>query len=144
MKINAQWLRHVEAWRESGLSLADYCRQQGLNRKTFLAWTRRIQAGLSMDQHGLLELISVQVAPAPVATAEASAIMLRLAHGFQLVKTCAELVEVLAKTSPSNGMSSLPSSLSTATSVRNMLAVTVKLSPPRRFLPPSSTAAWRR
>ena len=35
MKINAQWQRHVEAWRESGLSQADYCHQQGLNRKTF-------------------------------------------------------------------------------------------------------------
>jgi transposase len=32
--------------------------------------------------------------------------------------------------------------VSTATSVRNMLAVTVKPSPPRRFLPPSSTLAW--
>ena len=35
MKINAQWNRHVEAWRESGLSQADYCRQQNLNPKPF-------------------------------------------------------------------------------------------------------------
>ena len=40
MKINAHWLRHVETWRESGLSQADYCRQQGLNHKTFSVWTR--------------------------------------------------------------------------------------------------------
>jgi hypothetical protein len=64
--------------------------------------------------------------------------------GKDLVKTCAELVEVSAKTSPNNSMSNPPSSLSTATSVRNMLAVTVKPSPPRRFLPPSSMVAWRR
>ena len=33
--------RHVEAWRESGLNQANYCRQQGLNPKTFSAWARR-------------------------------------------------------------------------------------------------------
>jgi len=41
MKIYTEWYRHVEAWRESGLSQADYCRQQGLNPKTFSAWARR-------------------------------------------------------------------------------------------------------
>jgi len=29
MKIHTQWQQHVEAWRESGLSQAAYCRQQG-------------------------------------------------------------------------------------------------------------------
>ena len=49
MKINAQWQRHVEAWRESGLSQAGYCHQHGLNRKTFSLWTRRDQGDPSMD-----------------------------------------------------------------------------------------------
>jgi hypothetical protein len=62
--------------------------------------------------------------------------------GKDLVKTCAELVEVSAKTSPNNSMSSPPSSLSTATSVRNMLAATVKPSLPRPFHPLLSTVAW--
>ena len=31
MKINTQWQGHVEAWRESGLSQADYCQQHGLS-----------------------------------------------------------------------------------------------------------------
>jgi hypothetical protein len=83
MKIHTQWCRHVEAWRESGLSQADYCHQQGLNRKTFSLWTRRDQGDLSMDKNASLELISVQVS-APVVTAEASAIMLRFPHGAQL------------------------------------------------------------
>ena len=82
MKINAQWRRHVEAWRESGLSQADYCHQHGLNRKTFSLWTRREP---SMDRDTSLELISVQVSPSvPVATAEASALLLRFPHGAQL------------------------------------------------------------
>jgi len=85
MKINANWRRHVEAWRESGLSQADYCRQQNLNRKTFSLWTRRVRDDLSMSKDSPLELISVQVTPsAPAVTAEASPILLRLAHGAQL------------------------------------------------------------
>jgi hypothetical protein len=35
MKTHTQWRQHVEAWRESGLSQAEYCRQHGLNLKIF-------------------------------------------------------------------------------------------------------------
>ena len=84
MKINAHWYRHVEAWRESGLSQADYCRQQGLNHKTFSVWTRRVQVDLSLDKDAPLDLLPVQLEPsAPVASTQAS-VMLRLAHGAQL------------------------------------------------------------
>lgn len=87
MKINAQWRRHVEAWRGSGLSQADYCRQHGLNRKTFSLWTRRDQGDASRDRDRDTspELIAVQVSPSvPVASAEASTLLLRLPHGAQL------------------------------------------------------------
>jgi hypothetical protein len=85
MKIKTQWRRHVESWRVSGLSQADYCHQHGLNRKTFSLWTRRDQGDPSMDRDTSLELISVQVLPSgPVATAEASALLLRFPHGAQL------------------------------------------------------------
>ena len=65
MKINAHWRRHVEAWRESGLSQADYCRQQGLNHKTFSVWTRRVQVDLSLDKNAPLDLLAVQLEPSP-------------------------------------------------------------------------------
>jgi hypothetical protein len=86
MKIHAHWQRHVEAWRGSGLSQADYCRQQNLNRKTFSLWTRRVQEDLSMSKDDSpLELISVQVTPsAQAVTAETSPILLRFPHGAQL------------------------------------------------------------
>ena len=85
MKINTQWWRHVEAWRESGLSQADYCHQHGLNRKTFSLWTRRDQADSSMNRDTSLELISVQVSSSvPVTIPEASALLLRFPHGAQL------------------------------------------------------------
>ena len=100
MKINAPWRRHVEAWRESGLSQADYCRQQGLNPKTFSTWARRT---FPQDKDTPLEVISVQVTPsAPAATADTN-VILRLAHGAQLelstaVPPCwlAELLRCLA------------------------------------------------
>ena len=60
MKIYTEWYRHVEAWRESGLSQADYCRQQGLNPKTLSAWSRR---ALPIDKSAPLEIIAVQVMP---------------------------------------------------------------------------------
>jgi hypothetical protein len=86
MKINAQWRWHVEAWRGSGLSQADYCRQQGLNPKTFSVWTRRVlEDDLSLGMGPPLELMAVQVAPsAPPATAKAGALLLHLPHGVQL------------------------------------------------------------
>ena len=65
MKINTQWWRHVNAWRESGLSQADYCRQQGLNRKTFSLRTRRVQVDLSLDKDAPLELLPVQLELSP-------------------------------------------------------------------------------
>jgi hypothetical protein len=84
MKINAHWRRHVEVWRESGLSQADYCRQQGLNHKTFSVWTRRVQVDLSLDKSAALDLLPVQVEPSPSVASTQASMMLRLAHGAQL------------------------------------------------------------
>lgn len=84
MKINAHWRRHVEVWRESGLSQAEYCRQQGLNHKTFSVWTRRVQVDLSLDKNAPLDLLPVQLEPSPSVASTQASIMLRLAHGAQL------------------------------------------------------------
>jgi transposase-like protein len=81
MKIHTQWQRHVEAWRESGLSQADYCRQQGLNPKTLSAWSRR---ALPIDKSAPLEIIAVQVTPSAPAVITETSLILRLAHGAQL------------------------------------------------------------
>jgi hypothetical protein len=84
MKVNAHWRRHVEVWRESGLSQADYCRQQGLNHKTFSVWTRRVQVDLSLDKNAPLDLLPVQLEPSPSVASTQASMMLRLAHGAQL------------------------------------------------------------
>jgi acetyl-CoA acetyltransferase len=38
----AYWRVHVEAWRASGRSRADYCTAHGLSRKTFGWWAWRL------------------------------------------------------------------------------------------------------
>ncbi len=38
----AYWRVHVEAWRASGQSRADYCTAHGLSRKTFGWWAWRL------------------------------------------------------------------------------------------------------
>ena len=42
------WVDHIEAWRESGMSRAEYCQTHGLSRKTFGWWTWR----LDQEQRG--------------------------------------------------------------------------------------------
>ena len=81
MKINTQWWRHVKNWRESGLSQADYCRQQGLNPKTLSAWARR---ALPVDKDTPLEVIAVQVTPSEQAVIADTNLILRLGHGAHL------------------------------------------------------------
>ncbi|MBK7491028.1 MAG: IS66 family insertion sequence element accessory protein TnpB, partial [Nitrosomonas sp.] len=35
---------HIEAWQTSGMSQAAYCREHGLNTKTFGTWVRKHRA----------------------------------------------------------------------------------------------------
>ena len=36
------WVEHIEAWRASGVSRAEYCQAHGLSRKTFGWWIWRL------------------------------------------------------------------------------------------------------
>ena len=36
------WVEHIEAWRASGVSRAEYCQTHELSRKTFGWWTWRL------------------------------------------------------------------------------------------------------
>jgi transposase-like protein len=92
MKINPQWQRHVQAWRESGMSQADYCRQQGLNPKTFSKWARGESPG---EPTAPLEVIPVQVTPSSPATE--AAVVLKLTRGVQLELSTAVSPRWLAK-----------------------------------------------
>ena len=36
------WLVHIEAWRKSGLTQSEYCRQSQLSRDAFAYWKKRL------------------------------------------------------------------------------------------------------
>lgn len=63
---------HIEAWQTGGMSQAAYCREQGLNTKTFGNWVRKHRADQVI---GPAALVPVTIKPV-----QASANTLRL-HG---------------------------------------------------------------
>ena len=42
--IRLEWRRHVEQWRDSGLSGAEFCRRRQLSLQRFYAWRHRLDA----------------------------------------------------------------------------------------------------
>jgi len=81
MKNPTQPSQHVASWRASGLTQADYCRQQAINPKTFSKWTRD---ELHLDQDIPFQVIPVQVAPSPEIAAAPTPLILRFKQGTQL------------------------------------------------------------
>ena len=45
------WSLHVEAWRQSGMARADYCRQHGLSTKTFERWMKHLISKEEAREH---------------------------------------------------------------------------------------------
>jgi hypothetical protein len=39
----AYWKKHLEAWKESGFSIADYCELEDLAKSTFSYWKRKVE-----------------------------------------------------------------------------------------------------
>jgi transposase-like protein len=54
---------HIEAWQTSGMSQAAYCREHGLNTRTFGNWVRKHRAGQVIRSP---ELVPVTIKPMPV------------------------------------------------------------------------------
>ncbi|MGC9196618.1 MAG: IS66 family insertion sequence element accessory protein TnpA [Syntrophobacteraceae bacterium] len=38
------WERHIEKWKTSGLTQAEYCRKNGINIRSFYRWKRKTDA----------------------------------------------------------------------------------------------------
>jgi hypothetical protein len=59
LKLHAIWREHIRRQVQSGLSIAQFCAQEGLPAKSFYAWKRRVQ---------LIDLAEPRAAlPAPAA-----------------------------------------------------------------------------
>lgn len=58
------WGAQVGAWRRSGLTQAEFCRRQGLRRKLFCSWKRRL-VPTSVVQDSPARFVAVTVRPEP-------------------------------------------------------------------------------
>jgi len=56
---------HIEAWQTSGMTQAAYCREHGLNTKTFGNWVHKHRAGQVIRSP---ELVPVTIKPMPMPT----------------------------------------------------------------------------
>ena len=62
----AYWRVHVEAWRASGQSRADYCTAHGLSRKTFGWWAWRLdRQGRPAPADPAAHFLPVEIAEVP-------------------------------------------------------------------------------
>lgn len=50
------WVKKVESWKESGLSKAEYCRREGINRGTFSTWSHRYKTQIEGERKGFVEI----------------------------------------------------------------------------------------
>ena len=46
----SRWLRHVERWKESGLSVNKYCIENGINKNSFRYWIERDKKNLKSEK----------------------------------------------------------------------------------------------
>jgi hypothetical protein len=83
----AAWAGVVERWRQSGLSKAGFCRQEGLRTWQFDYWCRRLAAGsrgpeLCPEAAGFVPLRFAPEAAGSGVTLVVGAVRLELAAGF--------------------------------------------------------------
>ena len=65
MTTQAQQIRHIKVWQMSGLTQAAYCREHGLNGKTFGGWLRAYRDVQKRNQRTALIPVTVKpTAPA--------------------------------------------------------------------------------
>ena len=78
--LSAQSLRHIENWRNSGLSQAAYCRQHEIHPNTFSSWL-----GFYKNQDAVpAALIPVQVEQSQLVRQSTDLLILRHADGHCL------------------------------------------------------------
>ena len=58
---------HIEAWQTVGMSQAAYCREQGLNTKTFGNWVRKHRSGQDTESVALVP-VTIKPMSAPTDT----------------------------------------------------------------------------
>lgn len=73
-----KWRGHIEEWRRSGISQAEYCRRYKLSPKLFTYWKRRLR------NQEPVSFIPVQVKPEPHPPAENSSGVVLCKGGYRI------------------------------------------------------------
>lgn len=92
----AFWRRHVDAWRESGLSQAEYSRRHGVSVKALWYWKRRFEKEQNPSAAAPV-IVAVQPSQLPPREKAYAPLMLYLQSGLR-VEVCGDFdPAVLAK-----------------------------------------------
>ena len=78
----AHWREVMDAWRESGLSKAAFCRERGIGQHLFYYWQRRLGEGASPVGEGFTRVEVVDPAASGVRLRLVSGLVLELEPGF--------------------------------------------------------------
>lgn len=79
----AYWRAHVDAWRESGLSQAEYSRRHGVSVKALWYWKRRFEKEQNPSAAAPV-IIAVQPSQLPPREEAYTPLMLHLQSGFRV------------------------------------------------------------
>ncbi len=74
------WQSHISAWKQSGISQADFCRRHGLNIKIFGYWKRK----LCSRPEGV-SFVPVAIKPSHISSVKSGALLRLIAgNGFSI------------------------------------------------------------
>ncbi len=86
------WQAHMDAWTQSGKTQAGYCRDHGLNIKTFYYWRKKLK-----QKPGTVKLVQVPTLPitaAPIRLIVEDRFAIEVSDGFNTT-TLSRIVEVV-------------------------------------------------
>ncbi|MDW7758957.1 MAG: hypothetical protein SCH72_14825 [Desulfuromonadales bacterium] len=75
--LNQQWAEKIAAWRESGLSIAAWCRQNNEGYHRFLYWRKRV--GQKAQSSGRFVQLSIETSSLAV---ECNGVTMHIERGF--------------------------------------------------------------
>jgi transposase-like protein len=70
------WRRMLQRWRQSGLSVRDFCARHGLSQPSFYAWRRTL-----VQRDAEVQFVPVRLTPEPTNSATATTSALELVLG---------------------------------------------------------------
>lgn len=85
-KKQVDWGRHLASWRESGLSQAMYCRQQGLSYRRF-CYRHRVQrraGGAATPSPAAIPIVVSQVSSSDIQIALPNGLLLRVTSDVEI------------------------------------------------------------